>query len=654
MKSAITMLFCGTLVSLSVAQTHSPVAKAKPVTVFTVSGKPVNADEFTYLYRKNHPNKALDYTPEKINEYLALFINFKVKVEEAKRRGMDTTAAFVKEFNSYKDELRKPYLPDAKLTDSLVRLTYDRSKEEIRASHILISLVPDASPADTVKGYNQAIEVRNKILAGTEFGNAAVTYSQDPSAAQNRGDLGYFTALQMVYPFETAAYQLKPGEMSQPVRTRFGYHLVKVTDRRAAPGEVEVSHIMLRTGEGKDNEKVKNTIFSLYDQLQAGVKWEELCKQYSEDPSSKDTGGKLRPFGTRGMAGVPEFEKVAFSLQKPGEISDPFQTQYGWHIVRLEQKLPMPSYAEAAPALKSKVLRDDRSEVSKTALQTKLRHQYLFKENVAAKARAMGAADSSLQKAVWKAPATLKADKEMLFSVKGKPYAVKDFMAYAQKNQRANLQDPRKYFEELYNHYAEASIMPLVEADIAAKNPDYGFLLREYYEGILLFEIMEKEVWNKASQDSAGQRKYYNEHLTSYTAGDRVKAVFYSSNTGEFMTPLREIVQGGDENKIQEAVTLRKLKTESGYFKKTDKAILEKMPWAKGVYPAENNGIYYLAWLKEILPHGNMSFEEARPGVISDYQAFLEKKWLEQLKKKHTVKVNEKGKKFIQAELQAK
>jgi peptidyl-prolyl cis-trans isomerase SurA len=648
LKSAVTMLLCSALLSVSVAQTPS-----KPVTVFSVGGKPVNSDEFLYLYKKNHPNKATDYTPEKIDEYLALFINFKVKVDEAKRRGMDTTAAFLKEYNSYKDELRKPYLPDAKLIDSLVRLTYDRMKEEIRASHILISLSPDPSPEDTLKAYKKITDIRNKILSGIDFAEAAATYSEDPSAQLNRGDLGYFTALQMVYPFETAAYQLKVGEMSQPVRTRFGYHLVKVTDRRPSPGEVEVSHIMLRTGDGKDNEKVKNTIFGLYDQLQAGVKWEELCKQYSEDPSSKDNGGRLRPFGPRGMSGVPEFEKVAFNLRKPGELSDPFQTQYGWHIVRLEKKIPLPSLEEATPALKAKVARDERSEVSKQALQAKLKQRYQFKENVAAKAAVMGLADSSLMKGTWKAPA-LKTEKEMLFSLMGKPHSVKDFLVYAQKNQRPNIQAPRKYFEELYNHYVEASIMPLVEDKIKAQNPDYSFLLREYYEGILLFEIMEKEVWNKASQDSVGQKAYFEAHKADYTAGDRVKAAFYSGSAGDFMTPLRELILKGDEAKVQEMVILRKLKTETGYYKKDDKAVLQKMPWTKGVYPAENNGIYYLAWLKEILPPGFMAFEEARPQVISDYQTFLEKKWLEQLKKKHTVKVNEKGKKFISEQLQAK
>ena len=318
-RAALMLLFSG-IISLSVGQSKKASQKdEKSISVFSVANNPVTAAEFIYLYKKNHQNKA-DFTPQKIDEYLSLFINFKLKVEEAKHRGMDTTAAFVKEYNSYKDELRKPYLPDANLTDSLVRLTYNRMKEEIKASHILINLKPDASPADTLKAYNKISEVRNRIVAGEDFSSAAVQYSEDPSAKSNQGNLGYFTAMQMVYPFESAAYQTKKGEISNPVRTRFGYHIIKVFDRRPAQGEVEVSHIMIRTGDGKDNEKAKDNIFSIYEQLQAGMKWEELCKQYSEDPATKDNAGKLRPFGTGAMAGVPEFEKISVRPAKAWRV----------------------------------------------------------------------------------------------------------------------------------------------------------------------------------------------------------------------------------------------------------------------------------------------------------------------------------------------
>jgi peptidyl-prolyl cis-trans isomerase SurA len=583
-----------------------------------------------------------------------LFINFKLKVHEAKQRGMDTTAAFVKEYNSYRDELRKPYLPDAKLTDSLVRLTYERLKEEIKASHILVQLKPEASPADTLKAYSKIIDIRNKILQGEDFAKAATTYSDDESAKINQGNLGYFTSLQMVYPFETAAYSTPVGQVSLPVKTRYGYHILKVFDRRPARGEVEVAHIMVRTGDQKDPEKAKNTIFAVYEQLQAGVKWEDLCKEYSEDPATKDSGGKLRPFGTGAMANVPEFERMAFQLEKPGELSDPFQTQYGWHIIRLEKKIPLQSFDVMQASLKSRVTRDERTELSKHALQTKLRKDYQFTENAETKKNVFALADSSLQRGSWKPPVFPNADKQVLFSVNGTGYTVNEFFQYVKKTQKANAQPPAKILEQLYNNYTDAVIFQRVEEQIMRTNPTYRYLLKEYYEGILLFEIMEKEVWNKAAEDSLGQHSYYKNHISDYQAGERAKTFIYSSNSKEIMAELKGLIAAGDDQKADDFVSAKKVKVESGYFKKDDKAVLQKVAWEKGLYSVENNGMYYLAWLKDILPPGPMSFEEARPAIISDYQAYLEKVWLEQLKKRYTVKVNEKGKQYILQQLRSK
>lgn len=653
LKRVALMLLCCGIVSPAICQQKKNKKAAGSVPVFSVAGTAVTADEFIYLYRKNHQNKAQDFTGEKIDEYLSLFINFKLKVLEAKKRGMDTTDSFVKEYNSYKDELRKPYLPDAGLADSLVRLTYNRMKEEIRASHILINLKPDASPEDTLKAFNRITEIRSRIIGGEDFSRAAAVYSEDPSAKSNHGSLGYFTAMQMVYPFESAAYTTTPGEISQPVRTRFGYHIIKVFDRRPAQGEVEVSHIMIRTGEEKDNEKAKNTIFTIYDQLQAGVAWDELCEQYSEDPASKGNKGKLRPFGTGAMAAVGEFEKTAFSLQKPGEISDPFQTQYGWHIIRLEQKIALPSFEAMAPALKNRVTRDERTTLSKQALQAKLRIQYQLAEKDATKKAVFALADSTLSKGAWTPGALQNSGKEIMFSLGATHYTARDFLAYASAHQKPNAQPPVKYLEQLYNNFVDQSILKVAEEKIGEENPTYGYLLNEYYEGILLFEIMEKEVWRKASEDSVGQRKYYDTHISAYQAGERARAVIYSVPADGDRVTLKELLSAGNEEKIRSFLTQKKVKTESGYFKKDDKLIFTKMPWAAGVYSAENNGIYYLAWLKEILPPGSMSFEEARPAIISDYQSYLEKRWVEELKKKYAVKVNEKGKKYILQKLQS-
>jgi peptidyl-prolyl cis-trans isomerase SurA len=600
-----------------------------------------------YLYNKNPQSNADAFSEQKILEYLDLLVNFKLKVEEAKRRGLDTTQAFKKEFNQYKEELRKPYLPDATLTDSLVKMTYERLKEEVLASHILIKVKIDAAPADTLKAFNRIGEIRKKILAGEDFETAAINNSEDQSVKVNKGSLGYFTALQMVYPFENVAFNSKVGEVSPIVRTEFGYHILKVFDKRPAQGEVEVSHIMIRTGADQDNEKAKNTIFDVLEKLRAGESWDEVCKEYSQDPGSKDAGGRLRPFGIGVMRNVPEFERVSFSLQEPGDISDPFETQYGWHIIKLERKIPLASLDELKATLKSRVARDERTQVSKQALQTKLRKDLQLKEDLAVKSKVLALADSSLSQGKWKAPAFAKADKVVLFSIEKKRFSVKDFFHYAQSTQRPSNQSPEKYLEQLYNNYVDASILDKQEEKILVSNPEYGYLLKEYYEGILLFEIMEDEVWNKASEDSVGQVKYFEGHRKDYQAGERVKATIYSSTDPVSWDEIKPTLVQGTEDEVQKKLAALRIKYESGFFKKDDKAILTKIPWSSGMHSIENNGIYYLAWLKSILPAGDMSFEEARPAVISDYQNFLEKGWVDQLKKKYAVKINEKGKQYI-------
>lgn len=651
-RAAITLLCSALLILPSSAQ--SPKQKNKSLSLFTLNKKSITVDEFIYLYKKNHLDAQKDFTKEKINEYLELFVNFKLKVEEAKKRGLDTTALFLKEFNGYKEELRKPYLPDAKILDSLVSLTYARMQEEVKASHILVALKPDAPPEDTIKAYAKITALRKQILEGEDFGLVAAEFSEDPSAKVNKGSLGYFTAMQMVYPFESAAYSSKVGDVSHPVRTRFGYHIVKVFDRRPARGEVEVSHILIRTGNTKENDTVKNAIFNVHDQLQAGLSWEELCQKYSEDTNTKETSGRLRPFGTGAMAAVPEFERIAFELQVPGEISDPFQTQYGWHIMRLERKIPVPAFAEIAPSLKTRVARDERTELSKKDLRNKLRKDYQFSENQTIKSKILALADSSLQKGKWKPTGFGKTADEPLFTLKGNKISATDFFSFVEKTQRHSNLAPEKYMDQLYNQFVDDRIIQLVEERIIEEHPEYQFLLQEYYEGILLFDIMEKEVWNKASQDSVGQQSYYSSHQADYTTGERARVAFYSSAALDFREPLRQLIIDSAVTKMDEFISKHKVKSEVGYFKRDERAVLEKVPWAKGVHSAENNGIYYLAWLKDILPAGPMSFEEARPAIISDYQTFLEKKWVAQLKKKYSVKVNEKGKQYILHQLQVK
>ena len=611
-------------------------------TLFTIAKKPVTIEEFSYLYNKNNQGKKEEYTLAKIEEYLNLFINFKLKVEEARQRGYDTTAAFRKEFGTYRAELRKPYLPDDKLIDSLTELTYNRMKEEVHASHILVNLKPDASPADTLQAYEKIMSIRNKVIAGEDFAKTAIEHSEDPTAKLNKGSLGWFTALQMVFPFEQAAFTTPVGNISQPIRTQFGYHIVQVHNRRPAKGEIEVSHIMLRADAETDDSRAKDLAFEIFDKLQKGVSWNELCAEYSDDPSSKENGGKLRAFSVGALPAVPEFEAAAFELKNPGDISDPVKTRFGWHIIRLEKKIPLPPFEEMQASIKNRVSRDERAQISRQAVQNKMKKEFGFRENSDVKAKVFAMADSSLTRGKWRSNG--RGTDEILFSMNGATYTSKDFAQYLEKNQKANLIGPAKYIEQVYAQYVDEVQGLAFEQKIKQEHPEYGFLLNEYYEGILLFEIMEREVWNKASQDSVGQLNYYESNKETYKAVERLRATIYSSSSKEAITSLQSILASGDSAQVAAFTAKEKIRKESGNFEKTDRPILSKISWTPGVQLADNNSMHYLVAVKALLPPGNKSFDEARSSVISDYQNFLEKEWIVKLKKKYPVKVNKKGK----------
>ena len=625
-----------------------PASQYKPIPLFTLNGATVNTDEFTYLYRKNH-QKPDDFTEAKILEYIELFINFKLKVAEARHRGLDTTAAFKKEFGSYKEELKKPYQAGK---DDLERLTlqaYERLGEEVKASHILIILKQDASPADTLVAYQKISAIREKLIRGDDFQLLAKEFSDDPSAKTNGGDLGYFTAMQMVYPFEQAAFQTKPGEFSPIVRTRFGYHVLKVHDRRRARGEVEVSHILLRMNAGSE-VKIKNSIFEIYDQLKGGRNWDELCKEFSEDTNTKNSGGRLRPFGVGALASVPEFETVAFSLQQPGEISDPFQSAVGWHIIRLEKKLPLPSYKEMEPSLKRRVSRDERLQISQSALLAKRKKEYGFAEENAIKDYIFSMADSTLTKGNWKFGGTEEKKSATLFSILTKNKTLGEFISYIEANQTLNSASPA-LMGQLYDRFVSETMNDIEEQKLIAENVDYRLLLNEYKEGILLFEIMEKEVWNKASEDSLGQCNYFSEHADNYKAGERVEARIFSTPDKTFLEEIKRKMEAGDTLKKEDLKKFKSVQNQRAY-ERGDSKVIDKINWVTGIQETEAEGMHYLVEVSRLLPPGNKNFDEARASIISDYQDALEKTWVAQLRQKYPVKINKKGKKAVIEDLQ--
>ena len=374
MKKTLVLFLFGFLTNISLAQ--------KEPVVMTINNKPVTKTEFLQIYTKNNPDPSFD--KDSLDRYMQLFEVFKLKVAEAEALGYDTLPRLQKELEGYKKQLALPYLIDSVQNQAMVKEAYNRTATEVRCSHILIKLDPNASPKDTLAAYNRLLGLKARIEKGEDFASIAKSKlgSEDPSAVNNGGDLGYFTAFQMVYPFEEKAYTTPVGTISEPFRTRFGYHILKVTDKRPARGTIKVAHLMIATGREATAETRQNAekkINEIYDSLVTGSSWDKLVNAYSEDANSIKKGGELPAFGSgTSQRMVLEFEDAAFALKQVGEFSKPVRTQYGYHIIKLIEWTPVKSYDNLRRELQAKVNKDERSKVTQDSFVQKLRAQYAY------------------------------------------------------------------------------------------------------------------------------------------------------------------------------------------------------------------------------------------------------------------------------------
>ncbi|HLW30339.1 MAG TPA: peptidylprolyl isomerase [Brumimicrobium sp.] len=617
--------------------------------VMSVNGEEVSKSEFLQVYLKN--NESPKYDKESLDEYMELYKKFKLKVAEAEALGYDTIPALVRELNGYKEQLAQPYLIDSEKTNSLINEAYERMKYEVKASHILINLSADAPPADTLKAYNKIMELRKRIVKGEDFGDVASGPggSDDPSAVNNKGDLGYFTAFQMVYPFETAAYNTKVGEISMPVRTNFGYHLIKVFDKRDARGTITAAHIMVVTKQNADKAELENAekkINEIYEQLESGEQFEKLARLYSDDQGSKAKGGVIPKFGSgTNQRMVTEFEDAAFALENNGDYSKPFKTDYGYHIVKRIDYAPLGTLNELKPEIKQKLNRGDRANQSEKAFINKLKKENKFVdkgekrltwfyENI----------DSSVFKNEWNAP-TLKKNKWMFMYHKTK-YDMQTFLDYiaAQKNRK---QMPIEVFvNNKYEQWQSELIINDEKSRLKEKYPAYKALLQEYHDGVLLYEIMKDKVWDKAIKDTVGLQAYFDKNNDKYNWPERVQATIYSSDKKEMILEaqlLSEIdtLKMSDIVKKVNADSQLNIEAEQGKYIQSNHPVLTDLTLELGKNDVfEKDDKYYFIIVDEVIPAGPKALNEARGAVIQDYQEFLETEWLNELTEKHTIKVN--------------
>ncbi|WP_229375821.1 peptidylprolyl isomerase [Fibrella aquatilis] len=527
----------------------APVVPApKPVVLTLGQNRTITSDEFFDSFTKNQLSSDTTQRTD-MRGYLELYTNLKLKVLAAEQAGRDTTEAFREEMATYRKQLAQPYLTDKGLVEQLANEAYQRMQQEVNASHILIALAEEALPADTLKAYGQAIELRNRLLKGEAFNTLADQFSADPTARQNGGTLGWFTAFQMVYPVETAAYTTPVGTISMPIRSKFGYHVLRVNDRRPSRGKVQVAHILVRVSPSATPNapiEAKTKIDEAYAKLQAGEPFEAVCRAYSDDVQSKNAGGKLPPFATGQV--VPALEAAAFALPTPGSISPPVQTNYGWHILKLIERKPMESFAELAPALRQKVVTDTRAEVLRQATLTRLSREYPITEYASVKQSVLATADSSLLQGKWK-PAITDASGQPLLTIDGKTVPISAFLAYARQKQTprrdgAPAVAPAAVLEKLYTRFVGDQLLATEEANLERKYPDFRNLLAEVRDGVLLSQVMEEQVWERSMADSVGQKAYYEAHRANYNYPERVAATIAVAQDKALIDQLQSRLSG--------------------------------------------------------------------------------------------------------------
>jgi peptidyl-prolyl cis-trans isomerase SurA len=585
---------------------------------------------------------------------MELFQVFKLKVAEAEALGYDTLPRLQKELDGYKKQLALPYLIDSVQNQSMVQEAYNRTATEVRCSHILVKLDPNASPKDTLAAYNRLLGLKARIEKGEDFASVAKSKlgSEDPSVVNNGGDLGYFTAFQMVYPFEEKAYNTPVGTVSEPFRTRFGYHILKVTDKRPARGTIKVAHLMISTGREATTETRQNAekkINEIYDSLMAGSSWEKMVTAYSEDANSVKKGGELPAFGSgTSQRMVLEFEDAAFALKKAGEFSKPVKTQYGYHIIKLIEWTPVKSFDNMRRELQAKVNKDERSKITQDSFVQKLKTQYNYAYKGSKALVSMESQiDSTFFVGKWKA-SSVKSNKT-LFVLDGKKYKQQDFAAYMEKNFRSVRKDAAPVvIKQLYQQWEKNQVLAYEEALLPAKYPAYKALVQEYHDGIILYEIMQDQVWNKAVKDTAGLRAFFMENRSKYAWTNRIDATVYECKD-EFIAVqvYGMLVQSDTVNSKAVLDVINKdselnLKVRMNKFEVAQTPYLQNRNFTPGLNPVYSmDGKWYVVKVTALLPPAPKEYTEAKGLATSDYQAFLEKKWLEALRLKHKIVINE-------------
>ena len=617
------------------------VAQKNDPTLMTINGKVVPLSEFEYIYNKNNSNNVLD--KKSLDEYVDLFVNFKLKVEEAITQKLDTLPSFKSELSSYQNQLAEPYLQDKESVEKLLQEAYNRMQNEVEVSHILVRIPNAGTAADTLTAYNKALSIW-KRTAKEDFSKLASEVSEDPSVEKNKGYVGWINALRTPYAFETMAFSTPSGSVSKPVRTFLGYHLIKVINKRQSKGEALAAHIMKFTRPDSIKAIAKASIDSIYQRILAGDDFAELAKKYSDDKGSAQNGGELMWFGAEQRM-VPEFEDAAFALINKGDVSKPILSQYGWHIIKLLDKKPLAAFSEMKANLEPKLMQDDRMQKSRDSFADKVKNEYGFTldkaaladfENLAAK---YAPTDSAFMAETQKLNKTL-------FTIGNKQYSQTDFANFIQSSPAGNMIQA-DYMKEKLKSFVNSNMIEYEKTQLGAKYPEYYYLMKEYHDGILLFDVSNREVWEKASKDTEGLKKFFSENKSDYAwEKPHYKGRIIYCKDKSTLKMAKSIVKKAHNDSIDKYLikrlndSIQYVKIEKGLWIEGESKVIDSDIFKKAKYEPTKEYPYYFV-IGNLLKKEPESYEDVRGAVTTDYQNYLEKEWIDSLRKKYTVTIDQ-------------
>ena len=628
--------------------------------LLTVGDEQVTVKELVDVYKKNNVNNEM-IDKKSFEEYVDLYTNFRLKVLEAEQLKMDTSKAFQKELSGYREQLAKPYFTDDKVSEELLLEAYNRKLKDVRANHILIKVNKDATAADSLIAFNKINDLRNRILKGEDFGKVAMESSDDPSARDrdavpnqspfrpgNKGDLGYFSVFDMVYPFENAAYNTPIGEISKPVRTDFGYHIIKVTEKSDAVGIIEVAHIYVAMTPGSDSAilvEKKDKIDNIHKKIEEGMSFEEAVRQFSEDRGSASRDGKLSKFTSSRI--VPEFVQAVKTMQV-GQVTDPIQTMYGFHIIKLISVEKPGTFDEEKEKLKERLAKDVRSKKSEEAVIQKIKKEYKFKETKASLVAFIAGLDTTLTEGKFNAT-SLRASRNTLFTLGKEVYTDGQFASYISKNQSKQEKiTPEVYAYKLYDGFVTENCLAYEDSKLETKYPEFASLMQEYRDGILLFDLTDQKVWSKAVKDSTGLVAFHEANKANYVWAERADATVFTVTNPDDAAAVKTILSTlNDDAAIVEKFrtdSIQSVRIQTGKFEKGDNNYVDMTEWKTGLSGELNSTVdknIVFVNVKAILPPQEKALAEAKGIITSDYQTYLEKQWIEELRSKYPVTVNQ-------------